>query len=144
MLKLINLTKHNAHYLAWVIALLATVVSFSLSEIFNLPPCVLCWWQRIFMYPLVIIIGVGIMRKDKNWPFTTIPLAIIGTLVALYHSLIQWNIIPDNQTFCSLGVSCTTTQINWLGFITIPFMSLMSFVAIIVFTLIYKKSHANE
>lgn len=125
-------------------ALLATVISFSLSEIFNLPPCVLCWWQRIFMYPLVIIIGVGIMRKDKNWTFMALPFTILGALVALFHTLIQWQIIPDQIAFCSVGVSCTTVQINWLGFVTIPFMSLMSFSAITVLALIYKKTHANE
>lgn len=139
-----NYLKNNAHYLAWFIALLATVASFSLSEIFNLPPCVLCWWQRIFMYPLVIIIGVGIMRKDKNWPFTALPFTILGGLVALFHTLIQWQIIPDQISFCSVGVSCTTVQINWLGFITIPFMSLISFVVLMALTLIYKKAHINE
>lgn len=87
---------------------------------------------------------MGILRKDKNWAYTTLPFVLIGTLIAFYHTLLQWNIIPNNQTFCNLGVSCTTVQINFLGFITIPFMSLLSFIAIGAFTIIYKKSHTNQ
>jgi disulfide bond formation protein DsbB len=121
-------------YGAFVVALVATLGSLAFSEILHLPPCVLCWYQRILMYPLVIILGVGILRKDTKVYMYVLPLSILGLAIALYHSLIQWGIIPDTLSPCTLGVSCTTRQINLLGFITIPFMSLVTFTLITIST----------
>lgn len=117
-------------YGAWVVALTSTFGSLYSSEIAHLVPCVLCWYQRIFMYPLVILIAVGILIKDKKLPLYVLPLSIIGTGFALYHYLLQRGIIPDELGPCVLGVSCTTRYIEWFGFITIPFLSLLSFVTI--------------
>ena len=119
--------KENALYIAWMQATVATVGSLYFSEIMKLPPCLLCWYQRIFMYPLVVIVGVAILRRDSAWPYTTLPLSITGMAIALYHSLLQWKILPDAIAPCQAGISCTTAQIHWLGFITIPFMSLVAF-----------------
>ncbi len=135
-----RLLVENSGYLAWIIALLATAISLSLSEVFHLVPCVLCWYQRICMYPQPVIIGVALARKDKAWPYTALPLLIVGWLIAAYHSLLQWHIIPDSLAPCMTGVSCTTKQINWFGFLTIPFMSWIAFSGIIVLTYIYMRS----
>ncbi len=125
-----KLIKENAVLIAWAMAFFSMVGSLFFSEVLKLPPCILCWYQRIFMYPLVFIIGVGIIKKDKHLPLYVLPLSIIGGLIALFHSLLQWKVIPDAIAPCAQGVSCTTVQINLLGFITIPSMSLAAFLII--------------
>ena len=119
-------------HIAWLQAFVATVGSLYFSEVLKLPPCILCWYQRIAMYPLVLIIAVGMMRKDKNMPCYGLPLAIAGLLIAIYQNLLYYNIIPESTAPCTLGISCTTKYFEWFGFITIPFLSLLAFVVIIV------------
>ncbi len=131
-------------YVAFAVALLAIVGSLAMSEAFGLVPCVLCWYQRIFMYPLVVIIGVAVFRRDSSWPITTLPLAAVGAVVSLYHSLLQWQILPESAAPCVAGVSCITVHLNWLGFITIPFMSLMAFIIIIVLALVRLKGEKYD
>ena len=134
-----------AGYAAFGVALAAMLGSLLMSEILHWPPCRLCWYQRIFMYPLVFVIGIAIMRKDTlSWPITTLVLSGIGWIIALYHSLLQWKILPESMAACTSGVSCTTAEISWLGFITIPFMSLLAFTAIIALTVIYWRGTQNE
>lgn len=129
-------------YLAWIVAISATFGSLYSSEILHLVPCVLCWYQRILMYPLIIIIAVGILTKDKKLPLYVLPFSMIGTVIALYHYLLQRGIIPDTLGPCQLGVSCATRYIEWFGFITIPFLSLLSFVTItILMYLLYRYSN---
>ncbi len=115
-------------YLAWSTVFAGTIGSLFFSEVMELPPCVLCWYQRIAMYPLVLIIGVGIVRRDTNLKVYALPLCLIGLGIAAYHNLLYYGIIPESITPCTAGVSCTSRQIEWLGFITIPFLALMSFV----------------
>ena len=122
-----------AAYFAWLIAWASVLGSLFFSEIWHLPPCILCWYQRILMYPLVVIIGVGILTRDiKKLPYYVLPLSIIGIFVAAYHNLLYYNIVPEAITPCQLGVSCTTKFFEWFGFVTIPLLSLLSFVAIAV------------
>ncbi len=127
-------------YIGFGIALIAMLSSLALSEVFDLTPCVLCWYQRIAMYPLVAVIGVGIIRKDeKNWPVTALILAAVGWLIAFYHSLLQWGVIPSSLAPCVAGESCVTKQIEFFGFITIPFMALVAFTVIILMSYGYLK-----
>lgn len=126
-------------YLAWIIALVATVGSLFFSEVMNLPPCVLCWYQRIAMYPLVLIIGIGIITRDSRMKSYALPLCLIGLAVSIYHNLLYYGIIPESITPCTQGISCTSRQIEWLGFITIPLMALAAFVSIALCLLFYKK-----
>lgn len=91
------------------------------------------------MYPLVIIFAVGIWKRDKNIPYFALPLSIIGLIVAAYHNLLYYKIIPESLAPCTLGISCTTKQIEWLGFITIPFLSLLAFIAVTLLLLLFKK-----
>lgn len=125
--------------LSLAIAFASMIGSLIFSEILKLPPCTLCWFQRIFMYPLIIIIAVGIWKKDKNLPFFVLPFSIIGTLIATYHNLLYYRIIPESSVPCTLGISCTTKQIELLGFITIPLLSLLAFIGISVLTIIHIK-----
>lgn len=121
-------------YITWGIAAGALFGSLVLSEIAKLPPCDLCWWQRVCMYPLVFILTVGILKKDKQVAYYVLPLSILGLIVSFYHTLLQWGIINVSVTSCSLtsAVSCAKAQINWLGFITIPFMSMVCFLVITI------------
>lgn len=125
-------------YLAWIIALIATVGSLFFSEVMELPPCVLCWYQRIAMYPLVFIIGAGIILKDKRLKAYALPLCLIGLAISGYHNLLYYGFIPETITPCTEGVSCTEKQIEWLGFITIPLMGLVSFLSVTICLLFYK------
>ncbi len=125
-------------YAAWIVALIATVGSLFFSEVMQLPPCVLCWYQRIAMYPLVLVIAAGVIMRDGRVKFYALPLALSGLVISVYHNLLYYGLIPDSITPCTQGVSCTTVQIEWLGFITIPLMALAAFVLISVCLLFYK------
>jgi disulfide bond formation protein DsbB len=111
-------------YSAWIVALIATIGSLFFSEVMQLPPCVLCWYQRIAMYPLVIIIGVGIISRDGSFKNYALPVCLIGLAISIYHNLLYYGLIPESITPCAEGVSCTSRQIEWFGFITIPLLAL--------------------
>ena len=125
-------------YLAWLIALLATVGSLFFSEVMQLPPCVLCWYQRIATYPLVLIIGVGIILRDSRMKFYALPFCFIGLVISIYHNLLYYGVIPESITPCTEGVPCNAVQIEWLGFITIPLMGLAAFVSMALCLLFYR------
>lgn len=125
-------------YLAWLIALVATAGSLFFSEVMQLPPCVLCWYQRIAMYPLVLILAAGIILRDRNLKAYAIPPALSGLLVSGYHNLLYYGLIPESITPCTEGISCTSRQIEWLGFITIPLMALVAFMGITLCLLLYR------
>ena len=117
-------------YLAWLVALTATGGSLYFSEVMAFVPCVLCWYQRIFMYPLVILLGIASYRQDASIKIYALPLSIIGGLISLYHYLDQK--VPNFgfPHVCSGGVPCDLQYINWMGFITIPFLALVAFALI--------------
>jgi disulfide bond formation protein DsbB len=133
------LTK-NALYLALAQAIVATLGSLYFSEIMHYPPCVLCWWQRIGMYPLILLIGAGILRRDAKIYLYVLPPALIAWCIALFHNLLYYKIIPDTLAPCTTGVSCTTKFIEYFGFVTIPFLSFVAFSVIIIFMLIQKNA----
>jgi disulfide bond formation protein DsbB len=125
-------------YIAWLIALLSVVGSLFFSEVMQLPPCVLCWYQRIAMYPLVLVIGTGIIQRDIRMKLYALPLALAGLVVAVYHNLIYYGFIPESITPCTEGVPCNAVQIELLGFITIPLMGLGAFAAIVLCLVFYR------
>lgn len=131
-------------YLAWSVALVATTGSLFFSEVMELPPCLLCWYQRIAMYPLVAVIAAGIVLRDWRLKYYALPLALAGVVIAVYHNLLYYHIIPESIAPCQAGVSCTSRQIEWFGFITIPLMSLAAFVLIAACLLLYKSKHRRE
>lgn len=123
-----------AYYLALVPALVATLGSLYLSEVAQFIPCTYCWYQRILMYPLVVLIIVGIVKGDELLPNYVLPLSIMGIFMSTYHYLTQWGIFSES-TACTAGTPCSMRYINWLGFITIPAMAWIAFVAITVLML---------
>lgn len=113
--------------LAWALALIAMAGSLFFSEVMLLPPCVLCWYQRIAMYPLIAIFGIGLFQQQTSaWVFA-FPLIVIGWGIAIYHNLLYYHLIPESVGPCTKGFSCTAVQIEWAGFITIPLLSLSAF-----------------
>lgn len=136
---MIKIVLKNIIYLAFIQSLFATLGSLYFSEIKHYPPCILCWYQRILLYPLVIIIAVGILRKDKGLPLYVLPMSILGMFIALYHVLLQYSILPESVAPCALGVSCTTKYIEYFGFITIPLMSFVTFMVITLCMVSYLK-----
>jgi disulfide bond formation protein DsbB len=117
-------------FIAWLVSLVATMGSLFFSEVMALPPCILCWYQRICMYPMVAIATVGIVMRDRGVSRYLWPLTAVGFVIATYHNLLYYHILPDSITPCSTGVSCTDRQIEWLGFITIPLLSFTAFAMI--------------
>lgn len=124
-------------YIPWIVSIISTLGSLYFSEILHFPPCVLCWYQRIFMYPLVAILGIGLYLKDKKVVYYALPLSVVGWAIAIYHNLLYYKFLPESVQPCIQGVSCTTVQLEWIGFITIPLLSLIAFSIITVSMLIY-------
>ncbi len=134
-----NFIIQNALYLALIQAIVAFLGSMYISDIMLLKPCVLCWYQRIAMFPLFITLIIGILRKNKDtWLFVLAP-ALIGWTISIYHILLYYKIIPDDLAPCATGVSCTTRYFELLGFITIPFMAFTAFSIIISLMLVERR-----
>ncbi|WP_026690382.1 disulfide oxidoreductase [Alteribacter aurantiacus] len=127
-----NKIVENGLFVAWAIALIATLGSLYFSEIRMFIPCELCWIQRIFMYPLAITLAIATVKKDAKQAIYTLPLSVIGALISLYHYSVQK--IPALQKtsdFCG-AVPCNYEYINVFGFITIPFLAFVAFTLISV------------
>jgi len=115
---------------AWAVATVAAVGSLYLSEIAHLVPCSLCWYQRIAMYPLVFVLGVGVLRGDASvWRYV-LPIAGVGLAIAIYHVTIQWQPSLDVGA-CTSGAPCTGRYLAVFGFISIPTMAGAAFLLII-------------
>lgn len=112
----------------FVIAVVGVLGSLYFSEVLKYPPCVLCWYQRICLYPLVLIFGAALWNEDSGYKKYAMPLVIVGGAIAAYHNLVYFGVISEALTPCTAGVSCSSKQIELLGFITIPLMSLVSFI----------------
>lgn len=127
-------------YPAWLLAIVATLGSLYFSEVRMFVPCVLCWYQRILMYPLVLILGVTTYRQDHRAFAYSLPLSVLGMFFALYHVLDQNVPGFGSAVVCQSGVPCATKYINWLGFISIPVLSLTAFTGITVLLLVSRKA----
>jgi len=134
---MVRVLRRNLLYVAWVVALMSMGGSLFFSEVLKYPPCVLCWYQRIAMYPLVLIIPIAIIRKTRDARWYILPLGVIGLVIALYHNLLYYKILSESTAPCVQGVSCTFKFIEWFGFITIPLLSLVAFMVVIVSVIWY-------
>jgi disulfide bond formation protein DsbB len=123
-------------YIALVAAWIAMCGSLYFSEVRGYVPCVLCWYQRILMYPLAGIIAVGLLRRDWHLPYYVLPFSVFGLGVSTYHYLLEKTDIFAGAAACRQGASCTTQWINWFGFVTIPFLALTGFLIITLMAVI--------
>jgi disulfide bond formation protein DsbB len=132
--KYVKLFTNNIHYIIWFIAIGCLFGSLYFSEVVGLIPCTLCWWLRIFLYPLAFISSVAIVRKETNiLPYYVLPLAIPATILSFYHSLLQWGVIKETITICSAqsAVPCDKPDFLFLGFVTLPFLGFISSIALV-------------
>ncbi|RIX48604.1 disulfide bond formation protein B [Paenibacillus nanensis] len=134
-----ELIRRNVLYLAWLVAVVATLGSLYFSEIRGFIPCELCWYQRILMYPLSVILGIAAFYDEHAIRKYVLPLSILGMLVSSFHYMEQK--IPGFAAIkpCTKGVPCSGQYINWWGFVTIPFLALTAFTIITVLLLVFKK-----
>ena len=130
-------------FICWLIAMAALFGSLFFSEVMGLKPCVLCWWQRIFIYPLAVLFLVGLFpqgnKMDHSVVRYTLPLAVIGLGFAIYHYLVYSGFIPESLQPCSKELSCAEINLELMGFITIPMLSIIAYSAIIMLLLTYQK-----
>ena len=122
--------KRTCLLLAWLITLAALIVTLYASEILKFAVCHLCWYQRICIYPLTIILAIAAFRDDfRIWVYA-LPLTLLGGLFAFYQYLQQ--MIPGFAPIelCGTGPTCSATHIQWFGFVTYPFLSMVACVAI--------------
>ena len=138
-----NFIKKSALYVVFAVSLLSTLGSFYFSEILGWALCSLCWYQRVLVISLVLILAVGIIFRDTKCYRYILPVSVLGTLVALFHNLLYWGVIPESAVPCANGISCTAANLAIAGFVTIPFLSLIAFALITTLVLMYKK-YQNE
>lgn len=127
----------------WVVALVATLSAVFIGEVLGKTPCVLCWYQRIFMFPLVWILGVACYRSDfGSWRYG-LPLALMGGAFAGYHTLLFWRVIEPEIVACSAEASCSGAGMTILGIVPLPFLSLLSF-ALIAISLLLVRHYSKK
>ena len=114
-------------FCAWLIAFVSTLGSLFFSYVMEFAPCVLCWYQRICLFPLVLILARGLFPFDPKASKYALPLAGVGWCLAAYHSLLYAEWIPADMQPCTQGVSCTEVHIKLFGFLSIPYLSLIAF-----------------
>lgn len=125
--------------LNFLLTLIGTLGSLYFSEIMKFPPCALCWYQRICLYPLVLGFGAALLTNDLGYKIYTLPLAFVGLLISIYHNLLYFGVIKASLVPCTADVSCSAKQLELFGFVTIPLMSMMSFIVIIVLVLLDRR-----
>lgn len=130
------MTSWNGLFLAWLLASVATLSALFFGEVMGLTPCVLCWYQRICMFPLVLILAAGLFPFDPRVVRYALPLTLAGWLLALFHWGVASGVIPERLTPCSQGVPCSVEQIVWFGFLTLPMLSVMAFSSIMALLLL--------
>jgi disulfide bond formation protein DsbB len=118
-------------YAAFTVALVAALGSLFFGEVMKLPPCTLCWYQRICLFPLTPILAVGIVLRDPRLAAYCLPLVVAGLGFSIYHILLQFGVIPETLAPCTDGVPCSQRYVSLLGFITIPLMSFAAFSAVL-------------
>jgi disulfide bond formation protein DsbB len=136
--------RENILFIAWAASVLAMFGSLYFSEIRKYEPCDLCWYQRILMYPLALLLGLAIYKKDYRFTFYSLWMSAIGIVISAYHySLQKLTFMAEAAPACG-RVPCTGEYINWLGFITIPFLALTAFAIIFICSIIILKRNKEE
>ncbi|AXX95489.1 disulfide oxidoreductase [Arcobacter ellisii] len=130
-------------FLAFLVSLVATLGSLFFSEIMHFIPCSLCWYQRIFMYPLVLLFLVNLLYPDDKIFKYSFPLVIIGLLISIYQNLLIYKVIPENLSPCVSGIPCSVDYLNWFGFITIPLLSFFSYTTILILLILFKRKSVD-
>ena len=123
-------------FIAWLVASVSTLAALFLGEVMGYTPCVLCWYQRICMFPLVLVLAAGLFPFDRRVVRYALPLAFAGWLLAAFQWGVAGGLIPERVTPCSQGVPCSLEQVVWFGFLTLPMLSVLAFSIIIALLLL--------
>jgi len=126
--------------LCFLVASVATLGSLFFSEVMGFVPCSMCWYQRIFMYPLVLIFLINLLYPDDKLFKYSMPLVATGLFFSIYHNLLMFDIIPESVVPCVSGVPCSTEYINWFGFITIPLLSFVAYFMLFILLILGNKN----
>lgn len=121
---------------AWIVATVTTLGSLYYSEIAHFVPCALCWYQRIAVYPLVLLLGIAALRRDRAVRIYVIAQCAVGAVIATYHAYIQAFPPETGTSFCTAEAPCTTRYVWELGFVSLPFMALTAFLFIITLMIV--------
>lgn len=122
---------------AWAIALVATLSALFLGEVMGMTPCLLCWYQRIFMFPLALILGMAAFAEDRRGAVYAMPLTLGGAVVSGYHTALVAGWVPKWWVPCGSGPSCSEQRLEILGGLQLPWLSLLAFTAIAILLFIY-------
>jgi disulfide bond formation protein DsbB len=123
---------------AWLLAVVAMLGSLFFGEVMKLTPCSLCWYQRICLFPLTAVLAAGIVLHDERVLYYSLPLVLAGLAIAVYHNLLDYDLIAEELVPCTEGVPCSARPIEWLGFVTIPLLSLLTFASILACLLAHR------
>lgn len=127
-------------FTAWLLALVSTLAVLFVGEVMGQEPCVLCWYQRAFMFPLAIMLAVATARCDASiWRYA-LPLAAAGWLAALYHNLLYFAVIPEAIKPCGAGPSCSGADMTMMDGLPLPSLSLAAFTLLIILLLLLRRS----
>lgn len=142
---LVRILGPYAMHAAFVLACVGVATSLLYSNVLGYLPCSLCWWQRIFSYPQVILLGIALWKKDGGAWVYTLWLSVFGFLVALYQYLLQWGLAPEIGCATTPGVGdCSVRVMLGLGYVTIPMLALTGFGLLILLSLIMRAHHARH
>lgn len=130
-------------FAAWLVAQAATLGALFIGEVMGQTPCLLCWYQRIAMFPLTIILGMACIYEDAGVRRYALPLALAGGATALWHSLLYFGVIPTAIEPCGQGPSCTSIDMTILGGAPLPVISLGAFAAIVLL-LMFTRSKGQQ
>ncbi|WP_246563566.1 disulfide oxidoreductase [Paenibacillus montaniterrae] len=141
---IVIMTKSGGFLLfAWLVAVIATAGSLYMSEVLNYVPCVLCWFQRIFMYPLVLLLAVAAYKQETVILPYVLPLVVVGGGISIYHIIIQK--MPKDSAIAACGpTSCQEDYLNWFGWLTIPMLALTAFILIAVALVLARRFEQQE
>ena len=127
----------------FLVASVATLGSLFFSEIMEFVPCTMCWYQRIFMYPLILIFLVNLLYPDDKLFKYSLLLVVVGISFSFYHNLLMWGLISESAVPCKQGIPCSTEYFEYFGFVNIPFLSLSAY-GLILFLLLVGQNKAKQ
>lgn len=126
-------------FAAWLVTAVATAGSLFFSYVMGFAPCVLCWYQRICLFPLVLILAAGLFPLDRSVVRYALPLTLVGWLIAGYHNLVYAGVVPESLQPCTSGVSCSEEYLELFGFLSIPMLSLIGFTAVAALLILFHR-----
>ncbi len=129
--------------MAWLVATTATLGALFIGEVMGMTPCVLCWYQRIFMFPIAIVLGIACFTDDRRGAIYALALALGGLAMAGYHTLLVAGLIPKAWVPCSAGVSCADQKLEILNGVQIPWLSLAACLALVILLVVYLRKSSR-